>query len=210
MIKIHQKIGILFILIMALILTDKASATLITADVSGETNLYYDDWGHLYNDTDVSPQGEYNALGTGINVSAVPYVFSSGQTINITASGCVVDSGLSCTDPNGSSWTWRGLPVFSLIGIWSSDSSSVNPVEGGYNPAFFIGSSASLVAPTATDDLYLFIGENDGIYTDNPGSYSYSVSIEVAKAPVPEPSTLLLLGSGIIGLFIFKNKLRKK
>lgn len=164
-----------------------AQALIINTTVAPTANLYYEAWGPIYS----------GATGTGTAPTSAPYAFSSGQALDISATGCVVDAGSACTGPDGLAGIFRDLPVYSLIGVWSSDAMSINPVEGGTNPAFFIGSSASLVAPTSTGSMYLFLAENDGIFDDNTRG-QYQVTIETTA--VPEPTTLALMGLGLVGI----------
>lgn len=177
------------LLLLGVFWSGAAQAVVITTAVQSTDNLYYDDWGHSY-DTSAS-------WARGTATSAVSYAFSSGQALSIEASGCVVDAGTSCTGPVGQSWLFRDLPVYSLIGIWSSDFNSIVPVEGGMNPAFYIGATASLVAPSFASSLYLFLGENDGIFSDNTrGEYM----VTIVTTSVPEPATLALMALGLVGI----------
>lgn len=82
------------------------------------------------------------------------------------------------------------------------DPDVITPVEEGLNPTFFVGSSISLVAPHSSDNLYLFLGENDGIFADNPIHYAYTVNITPDAAgsgpTVPAPTALFLATSGLV------------
>lgn len=175
--------------LLALFVFGPAGATMITTFVPGDTNLYHDDWGHAYNVT--GGGNEYDALGRGSAPTAVNFAFSAGQALDITATGCAVDSGPNCTGPDGHGWLFRGLPVYSLIGVWSTSSSAINPL----NAAFFIGSANQFVVPAFAGPLYLFLANNDGIFADNPSQYGYTVKI---KSNVPEPSAISILLAGLI------------
>ena len=204
-----------FGLTAGLFLADNATAYTITDTVPGTHSLYYSDWGHPYNI--LGGGHEMYALNRGEPAVSFGngFAFSSGQNISINASGCVVDAGVICTEPDGYGFgeLFRGLPVYSLIGVWSSDPEAIHPVEVGSNPAFFIGSSLNSIVPNYTSDLYLFLGDNDGTFDDNPSDFAYTVTINLPDTKsVPEPgSAAAVIGLGLVGLSMgVKRKLAEK
>ncbi len=179
-----------------------ASSITINYDVSALDSLFYTDWGHAYN---VSGAGnEYDALNRGVAADNVDYAFTSGQALSISATGCVRDAGRSCTDADGYDHPFRGLDVYSLIGIWSGSDTEINPI----GDTFVLGSDIDLIAPQYDGLLYLFLGENDGIFADNYScnfhhqcfAKNYHVSITTTPSAVPVPAAMWLFGSGLLGL----------
>ena len=177
-------------------------------DVYGENSLYHDDWGHSYN---VSGGGnEADALGRGDraeawqNIADNAFGFTSGGNLLITATGCVVDNGTACTGPDYLGGDFRGLPVYSLIGIWSNDANTIDPV----NSPFLVGALLNLIVPDngLSSPLYLFLATNDGEFSDNFQSgeeiFTYSVTI----SSIPLPATFWLMASGLL----FIKRLRKQ
>jgi hypothetical protein len=189
-----------------------AFAFTLTDTVSGTQNLYHDNWGHPYN---IPGSGESDALGAGTAPVAFGngFAFTPNQDITITATGCVVDAGTLCTGAEGLGGLFRGLTVYSLIGIWSSDVSTIKPITLGTNSAFFIGSSLSLITPDYGSSLYLFLGENDGNFADNSSFYAVNISgkdtTPIEDIPsVPEPQSIFgLLSMLSLGFFIKERKI---
>lgn len=190
-------------LAFALVATASLSqAVIITHHVDAHENLYNTVWAGGTNPyaSAIATPGALDAQvvefgGTGFN-------FATGGLLTIAA-GCAVDAAASCTGPDGTAGLFRDLPVYSLIGIWSSSATEIDPLGS----AFFVGSSLSFVTPAGAS-AYLFLAENDGVFSDNGGP-GYDVTIDFtpdAPAAVPEPGTLALMGLGVIGLGIFRRK----
>jgi len=172
-----------------------ASSMTIDYEVTGLDSLFYTDWGHAYN---VSGAGnQYDALGRGVAAGQVGYAFTAGQALDISAWSCVVDSAHRCTGPSGYGWQFRGLDVYSLIGVWSESETEIVAVGN----AFVVGADISLIAPNSNGSLYLFLAENDGIFADNYARDHYHVEIITTPPPaVPVPAAAWLFGSGLLGL----------
>jgi len=64
--------------------------------------------------------------------------------------------------------------------------------------------SFNLNAPIDTSSLFLYIGEVGS------NGEAVSLSISASAFPVPEPGVLILLGSGLIGMFAFRRKLQNQ
>jgi len=191
-----------------------ASAATVEIDqsVSSLDNLYYADWGHWYTlpedkalaNPDSNPARAVSLSGSGFN-------FAGFDSLSISASGMVVDHYGVATDANGDphspDWSFqgdyfRGQPVYSLIGIWSTSPDDIVPLGDPQASVFFIGTSLQLTIPEATS-LYLFLAENDGGFGDNSGSYDVHLSA-VSAVPVPAAWTLFL--SGVTGLQLVRRR----
>lgn len=163
-----------------------AQATVLTHTVGPTDNLYFTNWGHPY-----SGAWETGDPARSVTDNGNPFNFSGVSAIDIAARGCIVDDGPTCTDANGYGWwDFRGLPVYSMIGLWSTSGDYVEAIGS----AFFIGAMNTLAVPLAPF-AYLFLGENDGVFADNAGQYD--VTISFGGTAVPEPGTLALMTLGI-------------
>lgn len=179
-----------------------SNAALIGIDsVDGPNSLYATDWGHTYN---TGTGNEFNAIGRGdqaraFEVNNLAYGFTSGERLNISASDCIVDMGSTCTEPGYLGGEFRGLPVYSLIGLWSTSAAEIVALDAAsVNPAFLIGDLLNLVVPDFTSALYLFMATNDGNFADNSGAYSVRIAktdpSSTAQVPVPPVLYLMLFG----------------
>jgi hypothetical protein len=197
----------LFIIISFLAFSQPANATLIGTDtVDGRNSLYFETWGHSYNGAWGGGNAEENnANGVGqaaraFQVSGTPYGFSSGENIQITATGCVADiNETTCTGPGYMGGDFRDLPVYALIGIWSSSPTSIFAIDS----SFLIGSFLDLIVPDTSSSLYLFMATNDGNFSDNTGSYSVQID---RLSQVPAPSVLSLM----LFILLFRKQFSKR
>jgi hypothetical protein len=170
--------------------------------VDSMDNLFFTNWGHPFN---VPPfdasNNEYGALGRGAPAEVVsnlgsPMDFAGFSEVVVEATGSNAISGSTAHGPDGLAWLFRGLRVYSLIGVWSESSSAIDPLGA----AFFIGSSAILGVPEAPS-AYLWLAFNDGIYTDNlDAPLNGGPGFEVSLTAAPEPSSLALLALALVFL----------
>jgi hypothetical protein len=129
------------------------------------------------------------------------------------------------------------LPVYGVIGLWSTTFNTITPVkyddygkafaagDAGYDDLvattsapFFIGTGGaynfSNWIPSSVDSMYLFMAENDGIFSDNNPEQFYTANIIIQSpdpAPpteVPEPSSVWLAGVGLTALTIMSRRRR--
>lgn len=183
------------VLLLTLTGVPGAQAVILTHVVGPMDNLYNTPWvGNPY------PA----AIATGMDAESVSsggssFNFSSFTILSVTATGCIEDAGTSCTGPDGTGGSFRGLPVYSMIGLWSSTGPSISAI----GVPFFVGSAATLAVPGG-GPAYLFLAENDGNFSDNHFG-QYDVTIEA----VPEPGTMSLMALGGILLGAARRRRRK-
>lgn len=168
--------------------------------VEAQDNLFFEDWGHGFTGSIDIEQPEPGGAGIGMPARPVAdddgaFDFAGFDRVEISASGEIRDLNLTFTGPGGANdpahrYPFRGALVYSLIGIWSAEPDGIVPLAGlDPTPVFDIGAAAVVPVP-AVASAYLFLGENDGVFSDNLGFYE--VRLEAIVAPVPAPAALPL------------------
>ena len=234
--KLLSKAALLFVISA----TAVNASTVINTSVLGTTNLYNAGYPGLDADPTAGlPFPEAFNLDGAIDPTAVSLMgsifnFQGFDILNFTATGFVQDNGVvpgeSITDADGllmgtgqptnfPDANFQGLPVYSLIGIFSTTSDFITPLAGTVeaakdvanlgNPAlsaFSIGTELTLdISEFSNMPLYLFLGENDGIFSDNGfideelNIGAYDVTIEAAVVPLP--AAFWLFASCLIGIY---------
>lgn len=195
--------------------TSLAGAATVEFDdvVSSTANLYYTSWGHWYTMPDDNALGNLDSIAaSAVSFNGNAFNFAGYNSVSIFSGDTVIDHGGTATGADGDTCTptclfkdgfFRGLPVYSLIGIWSTSPDKIVPIGDPHTSVFFVGSDALLNIPEATT-LYLFLAENDGAFGDNLGSYN--VHFNVSAVPVPAGLPLFL--SGVAGLSLVARRRR--
>ncbi len=156
--------------------------------------------------------GSVDLIGNGI------FDFYPGNGLYVDLDGSTFDAGMM-TSTNISLVPGNYELSFFLGGSTRGDSNSVNVSIPGVLEPNTITSPSDFPLSQFTLPFTVLLGTNANILFDHQGGDNFglildqvslnSVSALPEPAPVPEPSTLLLLGSGLIGLVGFKRKYKQ-
>ena len=197
----------------------QAGALVLTQTVDATDNLYYSDWGHWFTaegDGALAAYAPGSTAASAVADNGASYNFSSWDYLNIAVTGGVQDAGSYVTGANGCSISltsctfndgqFRYQDVYNVIGLWSSSADNITPIrvdniyDNWRDAVFLVGSNARIDVPDV-ENAYLFLAENDGIFSDNDGFYTATIT-----ASVPEPASALLLFASLLSLFAIRRR----